>query len=239
MLPIVFLVIFAAIFTGYTQVDGRPVKLTTYYVPGIMTLGIISASFVNLTVAIVTQRESGVLKRARATPVPAGVVITSRAAVGVLVALVMSALLLAIGHFVYDVRLPGSTMPAVVMAVIVGAASFCCLSFAVSSLIGAADAAPRPSTWPSCPSTSSRVCSSPRARSPPSCATSPISFRSATYPRRCCSRSSPHTGAGLKPGTWRSSPPGGSLPWRWLLGRFAGRPRSPDHRSPRGPVRVA
>ena len=68
--------------------------------------------------------------------------ITSRAAVGVLVALVMSALLLAIGHFVYGVRLPGSTMPAVVMAVIVGAASFCCLSFAVSSLIGAADAAP-------------------------------------------------------------------------------------------------
>ena len=142
MLPIVFLVIFAAIFDGYTTVDGQPVKLTTYYVPGIMTLGIISASFVNLTVAIVTQREAGVLKRARATPVPATVVIASRATVGVLVALVMSALLLAIGHFAYDVRLPGSTMPGVVIAVVVGAAAFCCLSFAVSSLIGAADAAP-------------------------------------------------------------------------------------------------
>ena len=58
-LPIVFLVIFAAIFKGSTIVDGRAIKLTTYYVPGIMTLGIISASFVNLTVAIVTQREAG------------------------------------------------------------------------------------------------------------------------------------------------------------------------------------
>lgn len=140
-LPIVFLVIFAAIFEGSTIVDGRAIKLTTYYVPGIMTLGIISASFVNLTVAIVTQREAGVLKRARATPVPGGVVIASRAAVGVLVALVMSGLLLAIGRLGYGVELPGSTMPGLIVAVVIGAASFCCLSFAVSTLIGAADAA--------------------------------------------------------------------------------------------------
>ncbi len=79
LLPIVFLVIFAAIFDGATIVDGKPIDITTYYVPGIMTLGIISASFVNLTQAIVAQREAGVLKRTRATPVPAAVVIASRA----------------------------------------------------------------------------------------------------------------------------------------------------------------
>ncbi len=140
-LPIVFMVIFAAIFTGYTVVDGRPVKLTTYYVPGIMTLGIISASFVNLTVAVVTQRESGVLKRARATPVPAGVVIASRAAVGVIVALVMSSLLLAIGRIAYGVHLQGSMVGALVITVVLGAASFCCLGFAFSTRIGSDDAA--------------------------------------------------------------------------------------------------
>ena len=64
LLPIVFLVIFAAIFKGTTIVEGRTIKLTTFYVPGIMTLGIISATFVNLTQAVVTQRESGELKRA-------------------------------------------------------------------------------------------------------------------------------------------------------------------------------
>ena len=124
-LPIVFLVIFAAIFEGSTIVDGRAIKLTTYYVPGIMTLGISSASFVNLTVAIVTQREAGVLKRARATPVPAGVVIPSRAAVGVLIALAMSGLLLAIWRLGYGVELPDSTMPGLIVAVVIGAASFC------------------------------------------------------------------------------------------------------------------
>lgn len=141
LLPIVFLVIFAAIFEGTTEVDGRPVDITTYYVPSIMTLGIISASFVNLTQAIVAQRESGVLKRTRATPVPAGVVIASRAGVGVIVALVMSGLLLLIGRVAYGVEVPSSTMPGLVIAVIVGAASFCCLGFAISTRIGAVDAA--------------------------------------------------------------------------------------------------
>jgi ABC-2 type transport system permease protein len=141
LLPIVFLVIFAAIFSGVTVVDGKPIDITTYYVPSIMTLGIISASYVNLTQAIVAQREAGVLKRTRATPVPAGVVIASRAAVGVVVALVMSGLLLLIGRVAYDVEVPGSTMPGVIVAVIVGAASFCCLGFAISTRIGAADAA--------------------------------------------------------------------------------------------------
>ena len=97
LLPIVFLVIFAAIFKGTTIVDGRAINITTFYVPGIMTLGIISASYVNLTQAVVTQRESGELKRLRGTPLPASFVISSRAAVGVVVAIVMSALLLLLG----------------------------------------------------------------------------------------------------------------------------------------------
>lgn len=140
-LPIVFLVIFAAIFDGVTIVDGRVVELTTYYVPSIMTLGIISASFVNLTVAVVTQRESGVLKRARATPVPASAVIVSRAGVGVIVALVMSGLLLTIGAIVYGVDIPRSVIPGLIVTVVVGAASFCCLGFAFSTRISAVDAA--------------------------------------------------------------------------------------------------
>lgn len=83
--------IFAAIFKGTTIVDGRRIAITTFYVPAIMTLGIISASYVNLTQAVVAQRESGELKRLRGTPLPASFVITSRAAVGVVVAVVMSA----------------------------------------------------------------------------------------------------------------------------------------------------
>ena len=141
LLPLVFLVIFAGIFTGTTIVEGRVISITTFYVPGIMTLGIISASFVNLTQAVVAQRESGELKRLRGTPLPTSFVISSRAAVGVVVAIVMAALLLVIGRVAYNVPIPHSTMLGLVIAVIVGAASFVCIAFAVSTRIGSAEAA--------------------------------------------------------------------------------------------------
>jgi len=141
LLPIVFLLIFAAIFEGNTIIDGRAVKLTTFYVPGIMTLGIISATYVNLTVSVVARRESGELKRVRGTPLPARVVIASRAAVGIAVAMVMCAVLIVIGRLAYGVPIPVGSMPGLVLAVVVGAASFCCLGFAVSSFITETDAA--------------------------------------------------------------------------------------------------
>jgi len=141
LLPIVFLVIFASIFKGTTLVDGRRIGITTFYVPGIMTLGIISASFVNLTQAVVTQRESGELKRLRGTPLPASFVICSRAAVGVVVAVVMSVLLLALGRLAYGVSIPSSMIPGLILAVIVGAASFACIAFAIATRVRSADAA--------------------------------------------------------------------------------------------------
>ncbi len=141
LLPIVFLVIFAAIFKGDTVIEGRAVKLTTFYVPGIMTLGIISATYVNLTVSVVARRESGELKRVRGTPLPAGFVIASRAAVGIIVAMVMCTVLLLIGRLAYGVPIPRGPLPGLVLAIVVGAASFCCLGFAISSFITETDAA--------------------------------------------------------------------------------------------------
>jgi ABC-2 type transport system permease protein len=68
-----------------------------YYVPGIIAFGVIAAAFSNLTVSVVRNREAGIYKRRRATPVPASAVITGRALVAVLTALVITAVLLVIG----------------------------------------------------------------------------------------------------------------------------------------------
>jgi len=141
LLPIVFLVIFATIFKGTTVADGRRISITTFYVPGIMALGIISATFVNLSQTIVTQRENGEFKRLRGTPLPAWIVIGSRAVVGIVVAVAMSALLLVIGNLAYGVRIPQSTMPGLLITVVIGAGAFACLAFAVSGAISSAEAA--------------------------------------------------------------------------------------------------
>ena len=140
LLPLIFLVIFAAIFKGETVVAGHKITIATYYVPGIMTLGIVSASYLNLTQTVVDRREAGELKRLRGTPLPALYVIASRAIVGVTVAVAMSGLLLVIGRVAYNVKIPDD-LAALAVGVIVGAASFACLGFAVSTVIRSSEAA--------------------------------------------------------------------------------------------------
>jgi ABC-2 type transport system permease protein len=51
------------------------------------------------------------------------------------------AVLLLIGRFAYGVRLPAATLPGVVVTAIVGAVTFCCLGYALSTAVHSADAA--------------------------------------------------------------------------------------------------
>jgi ABC-2 type transport system permease protein len=142
LMPVLFLVIFASIFRNATvKVPGGTINESVYYVPGIIAYGLIAAAFSNLATSVVRNREAGIYKRRRATPLPASAVIAARAAVAVLTALVMTITLLVIGWAAYGATIPGHTAPAFVLDVIVGAAVFCCLGFALACLIRNVDAA--------------------------------------------------------------------------------------------------
>ena len=141
-LPVIFLLIFTSVFgSDTTRVNGHTIEYSTYFVPGICALGIISASFVNLVITITAQRESGVLKRRRSTPVSAWVLIASRAIAAAIIAIAIVIVLLVIGRIAFGVSFPSATLPGLVLTVIVGAACFCCLAFAVASFIRNEDAA--------------------------------------------------------------------------------------------------
>ena len=71
MFPVVLLLIFATIF-GDQRIDGRNgIEVTTYYVPAIITLSIVSATMQTLAMSLVIARDDGRLKRGRGTPMPA------------------------------------------------------------------------------------------------------------------------------------------------------------------------
>ncbi len=55
------------------------IKTTTYYVPAILTLAIVSATMQSVAIQLTVDRESGVLKRGRGTPLPAWVFFAGRA----------------------------------------------------------------------------------------------------------------------------------------------------------------
>jgi len=143
-LPVIFLVIFGSVFGGSdhsVKVPGGTIPTSAYYVPGIITLGIIAAAFVNLIISVTAQRETGVLKRRRATPVPATSIIAGRSLTAVVVALFTTTLLLIIGWIFFKAHVPARTAPALVVSVIVGAIAFCCMGYALASVIRNEDAA--------------------------------------------------------------------------------------------------
>jgi len=147
LLPVVFLVLLASIFRNATvKVPGGTIKESVYYVPGLIAYGLILAAFGNLAISVVRNRESGIYKRRRATPLPASAIIAARAAVAVLTALAITAVMLGIGWAAYGASIPGRTAPAFVLDVIVGAVTFCCLGFAAATLIRNVDAA-QPVMW--------------------------------------------------------------------------------------------
>ena len=98
--PIVLLVILAGVFGhGTTVVDGVHVKLSHFYVPGILAMSIITSAYATLVVSVATARETGVLKRRRATPVSPAILIGGQALATLATTAIMTAVLLLIGRF--------------------------------------------------------------------------------------------------------------------------------------------
>jgi ABC-2 type transport system permease protein len=141
MFPVVLLLIFATVF-GDQTVDVRGgIETTTYYVPAIITLSIISATMQSLAMSLVIAREDGRLKRGRGTPMPPWVFISGRIGNSIVVALMMLALLALIGDVLYGVAIPWGRLPAILLTLVVGAAAFCCLGIALTAAIPSQDAA--------------------------------------------------------------------------------------------------
>jgi ABC-2 type transport system permease protein len=141
MFPVIVFLILAVVFNGETVNVRGGVEATTYYVPAIMSLSIISATMQTLAMTLVIAREDGRLKRGRGTPMPPWVFIAGRVGNSIVVALMMLVLLATIGGLLYGVVVPWDRLPAILLTLVVGAASFCCLGIALTAAIPSQDAA--------------------------------------------------------------------------------------------------
>jgi ABC-2 type transport system permease protein len=141
LLPMLFMVIFQLLFGGQ-HLKGRGVSVSTYYVPAIITLGVISATGVNLAINLTREREAGLMKRVRGTPLPNWVFIAGRVGNALVVAVVMLVLVAGLGRIAYGVDIPWSEIAAVLATLVVGAASFCAIGIALTVVIPSEDAAP-------------------------------------------------------------------------------------------------
>ena len=142
--PLMFVVIFNLIFgsSKYSQF-GPNATVSDFYTPALMAFSIITACYTNIAMGVVFAREEGILKRMRGTPLPPWVYLFARIAVSVMVAVLLVVIIGVFGRVFYHVKLPGvRTLPALVVALVVGAATFCAIGLAMTSFVPNVDAAP-------------------------------------------------------------------------------------------------
>jgi ABC-2 type transport system permease protein len=116
------------------------IRLIQYYVPGFAAYGVMAACFNILAITLVNRRELGLLKRLRLSPLPTWALLAAIVVSSMIVAAVEVVLLLAVGHFGFNVHLPDNA-GAFVLAIAVGMLSFSALGLAMSTLVPNQDAA--------------------------------------------------------------------------------------------------
>ncbi|MFD7243055.1 ABC transporter permease [Streptomyces massasporeus] len=141
VLPIVIISVFGAVFSGSESEDFFfGLSGLQYYTPTIAAVSVLGACYGQLAIVLAMRRQTGVLKRLHATPLPAWVYFAGLLVHCVVVSVVDVALVIGIGRL-YGVPWPADWL-ALALTLVLGAASFCALGVGVASLIRNSEAAP-------------------------------------------------------------------------------------------------
>jgi ABC-2 type transport system permease protein len=105
LFPILLLVIFAAIFS-FEIAPG--LKFSQYFIAGMIAAGLLSVGFQSLAIQIPIERDRGVLKRLRGTPMPKAVYFAGKIVLVLVIGVVETVLLLAVATLFYGLDLPST-----------------------------------------------------------------------------------------------------------------------------------
>lgn len=138
--PVLLFVIFALVF-GNERIEELGISTAQYFAPSIAVFATASAGYTNLAITTGYQRDLGILKRVHGTPLPHWVYVAGKVIVAVYVGAIATGTLLAIGFIFYDLRLPISRVPAVLVSFLIGAGAFAALGMLVAALTSSGESA--------------------------------------------------------------------------------------------------
>lgn len=135
LLPLIMLVLFGAIF-GDTTIDAANPgwSMAQFYVGGLGAFTAVSATYTNLATMVPIRRDEGILKRWRGTPLRPSAYMAGFVGSSLILAVVGTGIMLAIGVAFYDVEIDAEKVPAMATTFVVGVCAFAALGLAVASL---------------------------------------------------------------------------------------------------------
>ncbi|HZQ82972.1 MAG TPA: ABC transporter permease [Gaiellaceae bacterium] len=134
-LPVIFFLVFGSIY-GSDKIEG--IRGAAFLEAGMIGYGVASTAFAGLAITMVIRRESGVLKRIRSTPLPPWTYLVAVLVSTFITFLIEAVILILLGRLLFSVGLP--TRPfSLLVALIVGAASFAALGLGLTGLVRSAE----------------------------------------------------------------------------------------------------
>jgi ABC-2 type transport system permease protein len=123
---------------GHDTVDG--VKGSRFLEAGMIGYGAISIAFAGLAIVLVIRREAGILKRLRATPLPASAYVAAVLSAFLIAFAVEVIGLILLGRILFGIGAPDKPL-SLALALLLGAVSFSGLGIGVTALIRSAEGA--------------------------------------------------------------------------------------------------
>ena len=136
LFPPLLFVLLASVF-GDGEEDGVPTS--TYLVAGLIAYAVANTALGGLAITLVIRREYGILKRIRSTPLPASLYLAATLLSNLLVLVLQSLVVVALGLGLFDAQLPENWV-SFLLALGLGAASFAGLGLAIAALVRSGEA---------------------------------------------------------------------------------------------------
>ncbi|MGE9808399.1 ABC transporter permease [Janibacter sp. G1551] len=139
LFPVLMLALFSVIFTDTMTAGGSPLSAAEYFLPGMVSAGILLTSFQTMAMSVTAERDDGTLKRLRSTPMPPVSYFLGKVGLVVVTALAQQVLLLAVARFAFGVDLPDTAAGwfTFIWVFVLGAFAGTVLGIAYSSLASA------------------------------------------------------------------------------------------------------
>jgi ABC-2 type transport system permease protein len=138
LLPVIFFVLLGSVYGGNDRIKGY--RAPDYLLTGMLGYGVAATAFSGLAIVLVIRRESGVLKRLRATPLPPWIYIAAVLLTSLVAFAIEAIVLIVLSMVLFDAHFPKSIGSAI-LAVLFGGAAFAVLGVGVSGLVRRAEGA--------------------------------------------------------------------------------------------------
>jgi ABC-2 type transport system permease protein len=132
--PLLLFALLGSVYDG--EIEGEPAQ--DVLLAGLFGYGAANTAFAGLAIILVGRRESGILKRIRATPLPPAVYLAAVLLSTLTVFALQSVALVALGVFAFDAEPPASPL-GFAGAVVLGAVAFAGLGVGAAALIRSAE----------------------------------------------------------------------------------------------------